>query len=98
MSWRDTLDQVGELHLTEAQKDCSLTMMGEITRETATVLRTRPPGQELTQDEFNAVRDRLIAEDPAAAEAAFGVVIAILEHQQEQQADGRAWANFFGKR
>lgn len=85
-SWRETLAASGVKELTEAQRSRSLEMVSELAQEIHAAADVVGYAMPTTLAERVApLRDRFIAEDRAIAEAALMVLLAILQHNVEEQ-------------
>ena len=91
MSWRETIDAATALDVSAAQRARATGMMHEVLGELMAGLdavRDRAAiGYELPAslvERFTAQRDRMIDEDPAAAELALAVLLALAEYVEER--------------
>ena len=80
MIWQDTLAKVDTLNLTEAQKDRTVTMMGELIEAVCAASDSAPDDPTTMAAAIAAVADRQHAEDAPAARAALLTCQAIMEH------------------
>jgi hypothetical protein len=91
MSWREALDAAATLDVSAAQRARATGMMremfGELTAELDVVRVSSAIGYGLPVllvERFTVQRDRMIAEDPAAAELALTVLRAVAEYVIEE--------------
>ena len=91
MSWHETIDAAAALAVSAAQRARATAMMrevfGELTAELDVVRVSSAIGYGLPVllvERFTVQRDRMIAEDPAAAELALTVLRAVAEYVIEE--------------